>query len=172
MKSDKERLREYTQNFLGGAQVEWYIQLGMLLNEPLQLKPAFDPPWPAEVDLILSAMEAAEGKYADRREHERLPFRTRAALRLFSDTEGLEPWLLYTRDVNAGWASSRRIVCRWGMADGSNCFHRADERSVLTARCSGVAKRSKGGTTAHSISIASNTSSIRSGDPFTCGVVA
>jgi hypothetical protein len=90
----------------------------MTLNEPLQLKPAADPPWPPEADIILSAMEAAEGLHNnERREHDRLPYRTRAQLRLFSDPAGTEPWMLYTRDVNArglGFITPHRLPLGYG----------------------------------------------------------
>jgi len=89
----------------------------MLLNEPLQLKPAIEPAWPREVDLILSAMEAAEGVPPERREHDRLPYRTRAQLRLFSDAAGIDPWTLYTRDVNArglGFITPHRLPLGYG----------------------------------------------------------
>jgi hypothetical protein len=89
----------------------------MLLNEPLQLRAAVEPPWPREVDLILSAMEAAEGGHSERREHDRLPYRTRATLKLFSDADGTEPWTLYTRDVNArglGFITPHRLPLGYG----------------------------------------------------------
>jgi len=89
----------------------------MTLHEPLQLKPAVDPPWPPEADIILSAMEAAEGNQSERREHGRLPYRTRAQLRLFSDPIGSDPWMLYTRDVNArglGFITPHRLPLGYG----------------------------------------------------------
>ena len=84
----------------------------------MKLQPAPDPPWPPEVDLILSAMEAAEGtKAADRREHDRRIYRVRAELKLFSDPPGSAPWLLYTRDVNArglGFITPHRLPLGYG----------------------------------------------------------
>jgi hypothetical protein len=82
------------------------------------LKPSQEPPWPAEVDLILSAMEAAEGVHAaERREHTRKPYRVRAALRLFSDLPETPLWTLYTRDVNArglGFITRHRLPLGYG----------------------------------------------------------
>jgi hypothetical protein len=89
----------------------------MILREPYQLAPAPESPWPREVDLILSAMEAAEGAHADRREHTRLPYRVRAELSLFSDAPGTGPWTLYTRDVNArglGFVTPHRLPLGYG----------------------------------------------------------
>ncbi|MDW8262456.1 MAG: hypothetical protein RMJ35_08010 [Phycisphaerales bacterium] len=54
--------------------------------------------WPAEVDLILSAMEAAGAEGADRRAAARMPYRTRAELRLYADRADSPPRVLYTRD--------------------------------------------------------------------------
>src|SRR5256886_16917635 len=89
----------------------------MLLNESLQLKIAPEPNWPPEVDLILSAMEAAEGAHAERRDHGRSPYRVLAHLRLFSDLPEMDPWALYTRDVNArglGFITPHRLPLGYG----------------------------------------------------------
>jgi hypothetical protein len=56
---------------------------------------------PTEVEMILSAMEAAApSPGAERRALPRWPYRTRADLHLFSDAPGTPPWLLYTRDAS------------------------------------------------------------------------
>lgn len=56
--------------------------------------------WPAEVDLILSAMDAAYPRRSqDRRASIRSNYRTRAELKLFSDHPLDPPTPLYTRDV-------------------------------------------------------------------------
>src|SRR4051794_28670700 len=56
--------------------------------------------WPPEVELILSAMDAARDVDPERRIARRLPYRTRAELRLFSDPPKTPPWILYTRDID------------------------------------------------------------------------
>src|SRR4051794_17319063 len=88
-----------------------------MLEEPLKIKPADTPAWPAEVDLILSAMEAAQDKEAERREFSRHQYRVRAELKLFSDLPGTKPWILYTRDVNArgvGFIAAHRLPLGYG----------------------------------------------------------
>ena len=57
--------------------------------------------WSAEVDLVLSALEAASVASQDRREQPRLRHRVPAELRLFSDKPGSAPWRLFTRDVSS-----------------------------------------------------------------------
>jgi PilZ domain len=59
-----------------------------------------DQDWPSEVRLIISALEAADHHDGDRRHEGRSGYRTRAALQLFSDPDGTEPWPIYTRDVS------------------------------------------------------------------------
>ena len=56
--------------------------------------------WPAEVGLILSALEAGRHRVLNRRSMSRSRHRTRATLRLHSDAPETAPWVLYTRDVN------------------------------------------------------------------------
>lgn len=56
--------------------------------------------WPAEVDLILSAMDAAYPRSGrERRAHSRSRYRTRAMLRLFAHDPLSPPVVLYTRDL-------------------------------------------------------------------------
>jgi PilZ domain len=103
-------------NLLGARANESYFHITML-TEPLLIKPAVEPAWPAEVDLILSAMEAAEGTQTERREHERVPYRVRAELRLFSDLPGAGPWIVYTRDINErglGFITPHRLPLGYG----------------------------------------------------------
>ena len=77
-------------------------------NDSLSIAPATatveaDPDaWPPEVDLILSAMEAARSDIADRRTGVRHPRRTKAELNLFAHGPLLPPIVLYTRDIGAG----------------------------------------------------------------------
>jgi len=73
--------------------------------------------WPAEVDLILSALDAGRNIDANRRLGSRLPYRVRAALRLFSDPPGSEPYALYTRDVDPrgmGFITPHRLPLGYG----------------------------------------------------------
>jgi hypothetical protein len=60
-------------------------------------------PWPAEVDLILSAMES--GRHSadpdERRELVRIPHRVKGRLKLFSDAADVSPRVIYTRDAHA-----------------------------------------------------------------------
>ena len=81
--------------------------------------PAADELWPPEVDLILSAMEAGTVDEAtlNRRYARRMPYRVRAALRLFSDAPQTPPWALYTRDVDRrglGFISPHRLPLGYG----------------------------------------------------------
>jgi hypothetical protein len=56
--------------------------------------------WPPEVELILSALEAAGNAHDERRSHERIPYRVLAELRLYSDPPAQPLWQLYSRDVS------------------------------------------------------------------------
>ena len=71
-------------------------------------------PWPAEVDLILSAMES--GRHSaepdERRALARVPHRVRGRLKLFSDTPDVPRRVIYTRDVHArglGFITAQRL---------------------------------------------------------------
>jgi hypothetical protein len=73
--------------------------------------------WPPEVNMILSALEAGPQPESDARRHDRLPYRVRAELRLFSDESGAEPWALYTRDVcprGLGFITPHRLPLGYG----------------------------------------------------------
>jgi len=73
--------------------------------------------WPAEVELILSALEAAGNPHDNRRQHPRMSYRTIAELRLFSDQSGTPSWRLYTRDVSArgvGFITAHRLPLGYG----------------------------------------------------------
>ena len=73
--------------------------------------------WPAEVDLIISALEAAGEPHDNRRKHPRMPYRVMADLRLFADPSGIAPWRLYTRDVSArglGFVTPHRLPLGYG----------------------------------------------------------
>ena len=95
-----------------------------------------DELWPAEVDLILSAMDAAASAGApaaneasgshgvsthddsvDRRLRSRTPYRVRAELKLFSDAADAPPWVVYTRDIDAkgvGFITAHRLPLGYG----------------------------------------------------------
>jgi hypothetical protein len=74
--------------------------------------------WPIEVDLILSAMDAASSKAdLDRRQRYRVAYRVRAELRLFSDPPQSDPSVLYTRDVDPrgiGFITPHRLPLGYG----------------------------------------------------------
>jgi hypothetical protein len=63
--------------------------------------PAATELWPAQVDLILSALDAGMGRCdLDQRLYTRTPYRVRAEIRLFSDKADAPPRVLYTRDIS------------------------------------------------------------------------
>lgn len=74
--------------------------------------------WPAEVDLVISALDAASGGIAcDRRALPRRPYRRPARLRLFADAPTAAPWELYTRDANPrgiGFVTRQRLPLGYG----------------------------------------------------------
>ena len=81
--------------------------------------------WPAEVDLILSAMEsgrhgsasAAAAGSAERRTCGRVAFRVKGRLRLFSDAAHVAPRPIYTRDAHArglGFITPHRLPLGYG----------------------------------------------------------
>ena len=93
--------------------------------------------WPPEVDLILSALEAGRPErsvpFSNRRAIHRIPYRVRALLRLFSDQEDAEPWLLYTRDVSPkgmGFITPHRLPLGYG---GEVEFPGPDGRQLVIA---------------------------------------
>ena len=86
---------------------------------PMQIRPgAATELWPAEVDLVLSALDVGKnGDYSDRRLGSRTPYRVRGQLRLFSDQPGAEPYVLYTRDVDPrgmGFITPHRLPLGYG----------------------------------------------------------
>jgi hypothetical protein len=89
---------------------------GLLLDELATPTPA---EWPAQVDLVLSALEA--GRFAsghrDRRGSRRKRLRVTAWLRLFIDGPATPPWTLYSRDVHArgmGFVTPHRLPLGYG----------------------------------------------------------
>ncbi|MBV8782238.1 MAG: PilZ domain-containing protein [Phycisphaerae bacterium] len=84
-----------------------------------------DTCFPAEVEMILSAMAAGREAYRrehgddlyDRRSNERQEYHVRASLRLFSDRPGAAPWLLYVRDADSrglGFITPHRLPLGYG----------------------------------------------------------
>jgi hypothetical protein len=90
--------------------------------EGLELLPATGEQWPAEADLILSALDVGENggeapAHDNRRRHPRMRYRVIADLRLFSDPPGSSPWRLYSRDVSArglGFVTPHRLPLGYG----------------------------------------------------------
>lgn len=73
--------------------------------------------WPAEVNMILSAMEAAPNPQKPERRTDRVAYRVRATMRLFADAPDTEPWVLYTRDVDPrglGFITPHRLPLGYG----------------------------------------------------------
>jgi hypothetical protein len=78
-----------------------------------------DELWPPEVDLILSAMEAAPrpADHPEARQCPRMLYRVRAELKLFADDPDSPPWVLYTRDVDprgVGFITPHRLPLGYG----------------------------------------------------------
>ena len=73
--------------------------------------------WPAQVELIMSALDTGQFTADNRRKNRRNPYRVKAKLRLFSDPPLASPWVIYTRDINArglGFISSHRMPLGYG----------------------------------------------------------
>ena len=72
--------------------------------------------WPREVEMMISAIEAAVLPLRDRRKRYRTPHRTVATLRLFVDPKGRSR-TLYTRNVDSrgvGFLSPERLPLGYG----------------------------------------------------------
>ena len=72
---------------------------------------------PAEVAMVMSALEAGAPAFQDRRATRRASYRVAANLKLFSDQQPTPPWLLYTRDINPrslGFVTSHRLPLGYG----------------------------------------------------------
>lgn len=85
------------------------------LTLPSQPSPVEDETlWPREVDLILSAMEAAtDESLLNRRQQTRQSYRVRAELSLFAYGPLVPPIILYTRDVSPeglGFITRERVT--------------------------------------------------------------
>jgi hypothetical protein len=110
-------LTEATNSRTGGAVK---LPRSRAASTPLEDDTLNSSHWPAEVELILSALEAAGAR--GRRPGElkrcgRTRYRARAALRLFSDAPGAPSWLLYARDGNErglGFITPHRLPLGYG----------------------------------------------------------
>lgn len=74
-------------------------------------------PFPAEVEFVISALEAGPKPAQDRQRMKRTAYRVRAAIRLFSDPHDSPPTLLFTRHVNpqaVGFLTNRRLPLSHG----------------------------------------------------------
>ncbi|MDB5301914.1 MAG: hypothetical protein JWO87_3577 [Phycisphaerales bacterium] len=74
-------------------------------------------PFPAHVELILSAIEAGQHSRRERRCAARFPYRAQAKLQLFSDHPNSPAWTLYTRDANPrglGFICPHRLPLGYG----------------------------------------------------------
>jgi hypothetical protein len=73
--------------------------------------------WPAEVDLIMSALEAGRHRSDERRDGERVRYQVRAHLHLFSAGPDSPACTLYTRDINTrglGFITPHRLPLGYG----------------------------------------------------------
>lgn len=74
--------------------------------------------WPAEVDLIISALDAgASGVGRDRRTLPRRAYRRVGRLKLFADSPSAAPWEIFTRDANPrglGFVTRQRLPLGYG----------------------------------------------------------
>lgn len=73
--------------------------------------------FPAQVELIISALETGQYDRFSRRAIRRYPYRAECRLRLFSDDPLASPWKIYTRDLNArglGFISPHRLPLGYG----------------------------------------------------------
>ena len=96
-----------------------------------------NPAWPIEVDMILSAMEAARtdaSDLSDRRKHPRATRRVQAELQLFAHNPLQPPIQLYTRDISAsgiGFITRERLTLGY---NGLVAIH-LNEKETITAQC-------------------------------------
>lgn len=95
-----------------------------------------DEPWPVEVELILSAIDAgAHGRPPDRRAMERQCYRVRGWLHLFSDSPDGSARVIYTRDLHQrglGFITPHRLPLGYG---GRVSFPRPDGSGTLSVHC-------------------------------------
>ena len=109
--------------------------------------PAVDGNVPAQVELVMSALEAGRhaGQAADyagpnRRTAKRRPLRVKATLRLFSDAPNTPAWTLFTRDVHSrglGFITPHRLPLGYGgvLELPASCFGPAAEGEMILIPC-------------------------------------
>jgi hypothetical protein len=82
--------------------------MSLLLHPPREPDALLDDTvLPAEVSIILSALEIGSARIVgdlkiDKRRTPRKSHHARAEVRLFSDSQFAGPWIVYTRDIDAG----------------------------------------------------------------------
>jgi len=85
---------------------------------PLHIpRPDSAPPWPAQVEMILTAIETGQHARPERRSLPRASYRVQAMLQLFSDMPGLPARDIYTRDANQrglGFITPHRLPLGYG----------------------------------------------------------
>jgi hypothetical protein len=90
--------------------------------------------WPEDVRIIIASLDEAPGTEVERRQARRVPYRSTAYLRLFSDAPGEPKWRLYTRDVgprSLGFLIDRRLPVGHG-----GCVELLDpEGELISAEC-------------------------------------
>ncbi len=89
----------------------------MVTDQPIESTETDESSWPAEVAMIISALEAGRHRILNRRSVTRQTHRVKARLRLFSDKAGDEPWLLYTREASergVGFVTRHRLPLGYG----------------------------------------------------------
>jgi hypothetical protein len=89
----------------------------VVLDAPAKKTRAKRELWPPEVNMILSAMEAAPRPDNEHRQSDRLAYRVRAELKLFADDAQTAAWTLYTRDVDprgVGFITPHRLPLGYG----------------------------------------------------------
>ena len=110
---------------------------GMTIFRDLDGPPPATATRPADVDLILSALDAGRDApaAADRRALKRHKYRVEGWLRLFTDGPGDSARVLYTRDVNArglGFITPHRLPLGYG---GLVELPRPDGSGIMTVHC-------------------------------------
>src|SRR6187549_2065613 len=83
-----------------GRPATWLAEGPMSLLSDQTALPVRREDLPAEVEFILSALEAGQFAGHSRRRTQRTPYRVSASLKLFSDRPDAPPWQLFVRDVN------------------------------------------------------------------------
>jgi hypothetical protein len=89
----------------------------MLMSMTEELETYETQPVPAEVAMVMSALEAADHSMEEHRLINRVSYRTTTHLRLFRDESTTAGWLLYTRDINSrglGFITPHRLPLGYG----------------------------------------------------------